>query len=151
MLLRMRQVAFRVAMAAGRSFFCVPMGRNRTEPDEAECADLVADWAQAVPYMETQERTVYRTNWRYVGAAVAASLLAVVSVLSLYHGGRQLGRAVSRDPVEIALGFSAPLRVGVNSKADRAQLAREIGGRAVQYGVCDEGPFLVVLFKTCPS
>jgi hypothetical protein len=45
---------------------------------------------------------------------------------------------VSGNPLEIARAFSAPLLAGVNPNADRAQLARESGWMAVQYGVCGE-------------
>jgi hypothetical protein len=82
----MRQFAFRLSIAAGRGFSCDPAWRNHAKEAEAQCADLEANWTQAVAYTSTQERNVYRTSWRYVGAAVAASLLGVVSVLPLYRG-----------------------------------------------------------------
>ncbi len=139
MLLSMRQFAFRLSIAAGRDFYCDPVWRNRTRVDEAQCAGFTAPWTQAFPYTSTRERNIYRTNWRYVGAAVAASLLGVASVLPLYYGWWQLGRAVSLNPLELAQAFRAPLLAGAApSNATRADLARASGALRVRYAVVAE-------------
>ncbi len=99
-------------------------------------ASIFADWAQAVPFVGVELKTVYSTNWAIAtAAAFVGGVLAVLAVLPLYAGWWELGRDVSLNPLETALAFGAPLLAGVNSNADRERVVQHVGYQRVQYGV----------------
>lgn len=82
----------------------------------------------------------YKTNFAYMGAAVASMVLCALLVLPTYWKFWELGRPVSLAPVEIANAFRAP--VLDSSKASNAMvddLLSEVGDRKVMFGQTPQG------------
>lgn len=93
-----------------------------------------ASATQSIQAMESSTRTIYRSNFLFLGLGLLVTFLGVVAVLPVFRGFSMLGRNVSMSPIETAKAFSAP---GLNSSdpnADSKTLLSEIGGRPVQYG-----------------
>jgi hypothetical protein len=93
-----------------------------------------------VSYVDVNELVVYHTTWSIAAAAIAVSILGVVSTLPLYWGWWRLGRSVTLSPLEIAKAFGAPLLSGVNSNATAEEMAMQTGNLAVRYGTVKVSP-----------
>lgn len=106
-----REVMFRSAVAAGNS-----------------------STVQRVLATESTVRTVYRSNYIYLGLALLLTLLGVGFVTPIFFGWWHLGRNVSLSPVETAKAFSAPLLRGFDSNGDADTLLKDVGDRTVKYG-----------------
>ena len=77
----------------------------------------------------------YRTNFWYMGGAIASTLLCIACVLPSYYGFWQLGRKVTLGPFEIAAAFRAPnLHHETHANAPVDRLIEEVGGREVRFG-----------------
>jgi hypothetical protein len=139
MLRTMRELVFRMSIDAAR-YSNRSIFQSLAPEDPRVQQRHTANWTQpGIAYTGRQQRTVYRTDWRYVAAAAAASLLCGVlgGVLPLFWGWWQLGRAVSLNPLEIAQAFRAPLLArgsAAPSNAGRAELVRACGAKRVRYG-----------------
>jgi hypothetical protein len=147
MLSTMRELVFRMSIDAARypnrSIF-----QSLAPEDPRVQPRLTANWTQpGIAYTGRQPRTVYRTDWRFVGAAAAVGLLCGVlgGVLPLFWGWWQLGRAVSLNPLDVARAFGAPLLLAPaaavhgdaavpSSYASCAEWVRACGATRVRYG-----------------
>lgn len=79
-------------------------------------------------------RTVYRSNYIYLGLALLMTLLGLGFVAPIFYGWWSLGRKVSLSPVETAKASSAPLLTGFDSNGDADALLKDVGDRTVKYG-----------------
>jgi hypothetical protein len=133
----MRELGLRAAIDAAAY-----ANRSDLFAASVDFAPIAAGWAQTLRFNNSATRTVYRTDAAFVLSALTASVVGVLAVAPLYYGWWQLGRNVSLNPLEIAKAFRAPLLGGVNSNADRVQLAAVVGHKRVRYGavgIGDEG------------
>ena len=77
----------------------------------------------------------YRSNFSYMGGAIASTLFCIFCVLPSYYGYWELGRKVTLGPFEIAAAFRAPdLHHTTYANAPVDKLMNEIGERRVQFG-----------------
>jgi hypothetical protein len=79
----------------------------------------------------------YKTSFKYVGGALAATFITVILVLPVYWGFWQLGRKVTLGPLEISHAFNAPIIAPDKTKnhhGDFDEVLNEVGKRRVQYG-----------------
>lgn len=79
----------------------------------------------------------YKTDFAYVGGALAATFITVLLVLPVYWGFWQLGRKVTLGPLEISHAFNAPIIAPDKTKnhhGDFDEVLNEVGNRRVQYG-----------------
>lgn len=77
----------------------------------------------------------YKSNFSYMGGAIASTLLCILCVLPSYYGYWELGRKVTLGPFEIAAAFRAPdLHHAMHANAPVDKLMEEIGERRVQFG-----------------
>jgi hypothetical protein len=82
----------------------------------------------------------YKTNWKYAGGAVAATVLIILCIVPLYWKFWELGRKVTLGPFEIASAFQSP-----HFSSDRIitghteEVLKYTGTKRVRYGeVVDE-------------
>jgi hypothetical protein len=87
----------------------------------------------------TSQALLFHSEYRYLAAALAVMLLALLAVLILLWGWWELGRPVSLSPLETAKAFGAPMmqHVGRNSAVG---ILKEMEGIGVKY---DEGILLL--------
>jgi hypothetical protein len=79
----------------------------------------------------------YKTSFKYVGGALAATFITLILVLPVYWGFWQLGRKVTLGPLEISHAFNAPIIAPDRTKnhhGDFDEVLHEVGKRRVQYG-----------------
>lgn len=77
----------------------------------------------------------YKSNYWYMGGAIASTMICILCVLPSYWGFWQLGRKVTLGPFEIAAAFRAPnLNHPSAATAPVDKLIEEVGDRRVQYG-----------------
>lgn len=89
---------------------------------------------QRVLATDSSIRTVYRSNYIYLGLALLMTLLGLGFVAPIFYGWWNLGRKVSLSPVETAKAFNAPLLRGFDSNGDADALLKDVGDRTVRYG-----------------
>lgn len=89
---------------------------------------------QTVMMYEIRSIALYRA--RYIYAAIAAGIagFAALAIIPMMWGWRQLGRAFTTSPLEIAKAFEAPLLRDVGSNSTEAELRRTVGRVHVRYG-----------------
>ncbi|KAF7192985.1 hypothetical protein HII31_05676 [Pseudocercospora fuligena] len=77
----------------------------------------------------------YKSNYWYMGGAIASTIICILCVLPSYWGFWQLGRKVTLGPFEIAAAFRAPnLNHPTAANAPVDKLIEEVGDRRVQFG-----------------
>ncbi|KAI5362908.1 hypothetical protein Slin14017_G065890 [Septoria linicola] len=77
----------------------------------------------------------YKSNYWYMGGAIASTIICILCVLPSYWGFWQLGRKVTLGPFEIAAAFRAPnLNHPTAANAPVEKLIEEVGDRRVQFG-----------------
>ena len=77
----------------------------------------------------------YKSNFWYMGGAIASTIICILFVLPSYWGFWQLGRKVTLGPFEIAAAFRAPnLNHPTAANAPVEKLIEEVGDRRVQFG-----------------
>ena len=78
----------------------------------------------------------YRSDYRFMVAALTVMFVCILAVLPAYYGFWQLGRKVTLGPMEIASAFRAPVldhpKVAAAGEVD--VLIQEVGSRQVRYG-----------------
>lgn len=79
-------------------------------------------------------RTVYRSNYLYLGLALLVTLSGIGFVAPMFFGWWCLGRKTSLSPVETAKAFNAPLLRGFDSNGDADALRKDVGDRKMKYG-----------------
>lgn len=89
---------------------------------------------QTVRATQSNIRTVYKSNYLFLGLALLVTLLGVGFVFPIFTGWWKLGRKVSLSPIETAKAFNAPLLCGHDSNGEAAALLKEVGNRPVKYG-----------------
>jgi hypothetical protein len=90
---------------------------------------------------ETQTFTARRTNttlifhseYRYLAAALAVMLVALLAVLFLSWGWWELGRPVSLSPLEMAMAFEAPVMQRACRSSVIERILKEFGEMKVKY------------------
>lgn len=126
------EIMFRTAIAAAN----VP-GANETER-------LLN--TQILQATQTSTRTVFHTQWTYVGFTVAIMLIAIAVVTATLYGWWLLGRDMTLGPIDIARSFDAPiLTASMNRRhgaadpnADMDLVLKNIGDLRVKYGEVGE-------------
>ncbi len=89
---------------------------------------------QRVLATDSSIRTVYCSNYIYLGLALLMTFLGLGFVAPIFYGWWNLGRKVSLSPVETAKAFNAPLLRRFDSSGDVDALLKDVRGRAVKYG-----------------
>lgn len=89
---------------------------------------------QRVTASQSEQRTVYRSNYYYLAGAVVVTILAAIMIGCVLHGYSELGRRMSNSPIEIAKAFNAPLLRSEDGNAPIDDLIKEVGYRSVRYG-----------------
>ncbi|TKA63462.1 hypothetical protein B0A49_09920 [Cryomyces minteri] len=84
-------------------------------------------------------RQYYKSDYRWLGGAVASMLLAILGIAPSYYGFWQLGRRVTLGPFEIASALQAPiLEHPAVASGQVDDLIEHVGDRRVQYGLVPE-------------
>ncbi|KAK4503410.1 hypothetical protein PRZ48_004325 [Zasmidium cellare] len=89
---------------------------------------------QTIELNQVRTAGVYQSNYAYLGAAAAVSLIAILIVLGTFNQFWLLGRKVSMSPIETAKAFDAPVLKGVIPNKEVKEIVKDVGMRAVQYG-----------------
>jgi len=76
---------------------------------------------------------LFHSNHRYLAAAFAITLLALLVVLFLLWGWWELGRCVTLSPLETAKAFDAPMMRTIGRNSAVEGILKEIGGMEVKY------------------
>ena len=100
----------------------------------AVAASKASNASQSLEATEQTQQLIYKSDFRYLYAALAVPLLAVLGIIALFYGWWELGRTVSLSPIEIAKAFDAPLLKGRGTNAEIEDLLGEIGSTRVRYG-----------------
>ena len=67
---------------------------------------------------ENTQQLIYRSDFRYLYAALAVPLLAVLETIALLYGWWELGRTVLLSLIEIAKTFDSPLLKGKRTNSE---------------------------------
>ncbi|MBE7179797.1 MAG: DUF3176 domain-containing protein [Terriglobus roseus] len=94
---------------------------------------------QTLTAVDTQQRAVFRTQYAYMGGALALTLVALVMAAALFKGYAELGRSMTMSPIEVAKAFDAPILKGSDSNARVKTLIKQTGKRSVKYGASNDG------------
>ncbi|KAF2828753.1 hypothetical protein CC86DRAFT_288434 [Ophiobolus disseminans] len=118
MLDKMREIAFRTAVRAGR--------------DRAN----VTDAAQSVNFHGSGTHAIYVTHTGFMVAAAALSIASIVAIAVLFYGWWELGRSVYYTPLDIAKAFDAPLLAPLGSNLDLSRTGnlKPVAAEKVRYG-----------------
>lgn len=117
MLDAIREIAFRASLKAGIE--------NATTTDAS----------QVMAYVGHRTYSIYRTDYLFLGLAVALSLVGVATTAGTFHGWWQLGRNVSMNPFELGKAFRAPLLSDAGSNISPEKFPTHLKERTVRYGV----------------
>jgi hypothetical protein len=122
MLDKIREIAFRTAVRAGRD--------ESLKPNET-------DAVQQVAYRGSATYSIYITDFRYMIGAAALSIASILATSLCFWGWWQLGRTVSLSPLEIAKAFDSPLLSQIGSNLDLSENKNlgYVAGMRLQYGV----------------
>jgi hypothetical protein len=89
----------------------------------------------------TSPALLFHSEYRYLAAALAVLLLALLAVLFLLWGWWELGRPVSLSPLELAMAFEAPMMQRACRSSVIEGILKEVGEMRVKYNdggiVCD--------------
>jgi hypothetical protein len=88
----------------------------------------------------TSTALLFHSERRYLAAALAVMLLALLAVLFLLWGWRELRKPVSLSPLETAKAFGAPMMQNVGRNSGVEEILEKMGGWEVKY---DEGVLLL--------
>jgi hypothetical protein len=95
-----------------------------------------SEYLQRVTFQQTTSQIVYRSQYLYLGIAVALTIFTALCVSVLFFGWWSLGRNVSLSPIEIAKAFDAPGLSSMNDpNADVKTLLKYAGDTKMTYGV----------------
>ena len=89
---------------------------------------------QTVSAVESRTRAVFHTNYAYLVAGIAVTLIALIVTLGCFKGYQQLGRGVTMSPLELAKAFDPAILRNKDSNAPVKQLIEEFGGKSAVYG-----------------
>lgn len=117
MLDAMREIAFRASLKAG-----------------AENATTLTNAAQNTAYAGRRTYSIYRTDYLYLGLAVALSFVGVATTAGTFYGWWQLGRNVSFNPFELGKAFRAPLLTDAGSNVSPHAYPTCLRERRIRYG-----------------
>lgn len=117
MLDSLRDIAFRAAVKAG-----------------GEEDDTVTHATQTLQYRGYRVSSIYRTDRKFLFAALGLSLLCLLCISVTLYGWWQLGREVSMSPFEIAKAFDAPLLVTAGSNVVFRKFPNAVTELRVKYG-----------------
>jgi hypothetical protein len=93
--------------------------------------------AQRVLAQQSDRRAVFKTNYAYLGGALAVTILALVLASYLFKGYHALGRKMTMSPVEVAKAFNAPLLASAGSNSEMERLIAQLGLKNIKYGVVE--------------
>jgi hypothetical protein len=127
-----REIAWRTALY-------IPQDNIKTQDIHSRLKNLTkTEWADAysqqIEARQSTKQIVYRSQYAYLGVAVAMTLCASFCVLALSLGWWKLGREVSLSPIEIAKAFAAPLLQGTNSNHSVKAILKDLGEDKLCYG-----------------
>jgi hypothetical protein len=127
-----REIAWRTALY-------IPQDNIKTQDIHSRLKNLTnTEWADAysqrIEVRQSTKQIVYRSQYAYLGVAVAMTLCASFCVLALSLGWWKLGREVSLSPIEIAKAFAAPLLQGTNSNHSAKAILKDLGEDKLCYG-----------------
>jgi hypothetical protein len=88
----------------------------------------------------TSPALLFHSEHRYLAAALAVMLLALLAVLFLLWGWWELGGPVSLSPLETAKAFGAPMMQHIGRNSAVEEILKKMGGKVVKY---DEGILLL--------
>lgn len=88
---------------------------------------------QTFSVQRTNEALIFYSNYRFLAAALAVMLLALLAVLFLLWGWWELGRHVSLSPLETAKAFGPPMMQDAGSNSAVDGILEAIGPMGVRY------------------
>jgi len=93
--------------------------------------------------VQIKDAIYYSTNYAFMAAGIASTLLCVLLVVPSFWRYGELGRNVTLGPIEVASAFRAPMLTEGRSNAKEAggdikELLKDVGGRKVMYGFVEE-------------
>jgi hypothetical protein len=88
---------------------------------------------QTFTVQRTGPALLFHSDYRYLAAAMVVTLLALLVVIFLLWGWRDLGRPVSLSPLEMAKAFGAPMMQLISPNSTIAGILKEIKGIRVKY------------------
>jgi hypothetical protein len=101
---------------------------------------------QTLSATDTQARAVFRTQYAYLGGALAITLVALLMAVALFRGYSELGRRMTMSPVEIAKAFDAVILREVDSNARVDSIVKQAGRKGVRYGVVAGNEFATTTY-----
>jgi hypothetical protein len=133
-----REIAWRTALYIPQDNIKTQNTRSRLKNQtKTEWADA---YSQQVEVRQETKQIVYKSQYAYLGVAVALTLCASLCVLALSLGWWKLGRDVSLSPIEIAKAFAAPLLQDTNSNHSAKAILKDLGEDKLCYGTAwDDG------------
>jgi hypothetical protein len=127
-----REIAWRAALYIPQENIGAQGTRSRLKNlTSTQWADA---YQQQIEVRQTSKQIVYRSQYAYLGVAVAITLCATLCVLALSLGWWKLGREVSLSPIEIAKAFAAPTLQGTNSNGSVKAILKDLGKEKLSYG-----------------
>jgi hypothetical protein len=127
-----RELSFRSALYIASANVGIQTPRSRLQ--NLTRAQWEETYSQTIGGQQTSRRVIYQSQYGFLAAAVAITMLATFCVLILSLGWWHLGREVSLSPIEIAKAFAAPTLQGANSNAKASKILKEMGNERVSYG-----------------
>jgi len=93
--------------------------------------------------VQIKDAIYYSTNYAFMAAGIASTVLCVILVVPSFWRYGELGRDVTLGPIEVASAFRAPMLTEGRSNAKEAggdikELLKDVGGRKVMYGFVEE-------------
>ncbi|OJD40615.1 uncharacterized protein BKCO1_1000600 [Diplodia corticola] len=92
-----------------------------------------ASTVQATDAVDSYQRTVYVSHYRYLAAALCFIVANALAVLPLFIGWWALGRSATMSPLELAKAFQSPL-TSDSTHNDIDGLLGSVGAMEVRYG-----------------
>jgi hypothetical protein len=127
-----RELSFRTALYIASANVGIQTPQSRLQ--NLTRAQWEETYSQTIGGQQTTRRVIYQSQYSFLAAAVAITMLATFCVLILSLGWWHLGREVSLSPIEIAKAFAAPTLQGANSNAKASKILKEMGNERVSYG-----------------
>jgi hypothetical protein len=87
-----------------------------------------------VTAQQISTQQVYMSDFRWLGAATAITVLGLLLTIPTFRGYWKLGRNVSMSPIELAKAFASPMLAHVDSNADVETMLKTMGDRQIRYG-----------------
>lgn len=92
-----------------------------------------ADGQQVLGIARTTQALLFRSDYRFLGTALAVATAAIAASVALLWGFWDLEYEVTLSPIEVAKVFRAPLLGSVPWNLTAEEMVKRVGGEHVQY------------------